>query len=287
MSDRSGKIDDKGTLNTIVTSPHSTVEMPWVFLVKNPNPGKDDEGVSKVIDVAMTMPLGGKRAGLYHFPRVGERVFVMLTGDRAVLMGYVPDKTGSFSDFPEDGDKWARKATSLRYTPPTGEAKEDGNYAEIGFSHAKTAAEALEQRIIDGTVCLYLESMALDANDNELFNTLHNEDLARIAAVRQAYFSQPGAESSKALSDCAQELVAKYGISEEGSRGTGLRLHSEGRITQTAGGDIDIFTPGHLRINAWDVTINGMSAVHLQSDGKVQAAVGAASATVNGNALEP
>ena len=166
-------------MNTIVTSPHSTAEMPWVFLVKNPNPGED---ANKVIDVAMTMPLGGKRAGLYHFPRVGERVFVMLTGDRAVLMGYVPDKTGSFSDFPEDGDKWARKATSLRYTPPTGEKKADGDYAEVGFSHERDVVEAVEQRIIDGTgcgFCLDIGHAVCSANSQGLEPYAFASDLAR------------------------------------------------------------------------------------------------------------
>ena len=285
VCDRSGKIDDKGTLNTIVTSPHSTAEMPWVFLVKNPNPGGEDDA-NKVIDVAMTMPLGGKRAGLYHFPRVGERVFVMLTGDRAVLMGYVPDKTDSFGDFPADGDKWARKATSLRYTPPTGEKKADGDYSEIGFSHAKTAAEALEQRIIDGTAVAYLLELAIDANDNARYNGILNDDSPRIESARQDYFASAGSDSAKKVSDLAAELVSKHGIKDEtDGSGVSLRLRSRGSISATANGDIEISTPGRVRINALDVLVNGQRAVNVQSEGTVLNSVGASVSAVNPNGV--
>ena len=283
VCDRSGKIDDAGTLNTIVTSPHSTEEMPWIFLVRNPNPG-DGDGVNKVIDVAMTMPLGGKRAGLYHFPRVGERVFVMLTGDRAVLAGYVPDRTGSFSDFPEGGDKWARMATSLRYTPPTGETKPDGDYSEVGFSYAKTAAEALEQRIIDGTAVPFLLSVAVEKNDVACYNGVINDDAPRIGSARQDYFVNLGKGSADKLSGLASELVAKYGL---GSRagGTSLRFRSAGTIEQSADGDILLATPGALRIIAGEVTINGRRAVNVQSEGVVRNSVEASTSSVNPNGV--
>ena len=283
VCDRSGKIDDENTLNTIVTSPHSTAEMPWVFLVRNPNPGKDDEGANKVIDVAMTMPLGGKRAGLYHFPRVGERVFVMLTGDRAVLMGYVPDKTGSFSDFPEGGDKWARKATSLRYTPPTGEKTANGGYAEIGFAHVSGAAEAIAHRIVEGTLCEYLQSLAIDANDIVAFNEIAGYYMPKANAARERYFSNPGAEAVAGVRELAEEIVKNYSLTgADGKEGVALRLNSTGSIMQHADGDIEISTPGTLRINAAKVEISGAAALQLQSEGKVQAAVGASSMTVNG-----
>ena len=285
VCDRSGKIDDEKTLNTIVTSPHSTAEMPWVFLVKNPNPGGEDDA-NKVIDVAITMPLGGKRAGLYHFPRVGERVFVMLTGDRAVLMGYVPDKTGSFGDFPEDGDKWARKATSLRYTPPTGEKKPDGDYAEIGFSHAATAAEMIEQRIVDGTCAAYLESLAIEMNDLECFNGIRGGEVFRIEEMRRKYFANPGAEMSKELSAYARELAERYIVDQfPCASGVALRMRSGGSIVQYAEDGIEITTPGSLRITAKDVTINGREQVNLQSEGVVRNSVDGSTVSVNPNGV--
>ena len=283
VCDRSGKIDDEGTKNTIVTSPHSTAEMPWVFLVRNPNPG-DGDGIGGLIDVAMTMPLGGKRAGLYHFPRVGERVFVMLTGDRAVLMGYVPDRTGSFGDFPEGGDKWARNSTSLRYTPPTGEAKADGAYGEIGFSHVSTAAEAMEQRIIDGTAVAALISAAVERNDIACYNGIFSTDVPRIDAARQDYFASPGKESSDAVSSLARDLVTRYGIAESFG-GTALRMFSGGTIVQYANDGIEIATPGALRITAGEVTINGRRAVNVQSEGVIRNSVDASTSTVNPNGV--
>ena len=283
VCDRNGKIDDEKTQNTIVTSPHSTAEMPWVFLVKNPNPGDD---ANKVIDVAMTMPLGGKRAGLYHFPRVGERVFVMLTGDRAVLMGYVPDKTGSFGDFPEDGDKWARKATSLRYTPPTGEKKPDGDYAEIGFSHAATAAEMIEQRIVDGTCAAYLESLAIEMNNLACFNGIRGGEVFRIEEMRRKYFANPGTETSKELAEYARDLAERYIVDQfPCASGVALRLRSGGSIVQYAEDGIEITTPGSLRISAKDITINGKKQVNLQSEGVVRNSVGASTVSVNPNGV--
>ena len=285
VCDRNGRIDDEGTLNTIVTSPHSTVEMPWVFLVRNPNPG-DGEDANKVIDVAMTMPLGGKRAGLYHFPRVGERVFVMLTGDRAVLMGYVPDRTGSFSDFPEGGDQWARKATSLRYTPPTGEAKPDGDYAEVGFSHEQDAVATVEQRIIDGSFRDLFELVAVDKNDVEAYNAMIGHYMPRAEKIRERYFTSPGKAASDELRTFAQEVVSTFGIRPpEGVCGTVLRLRSTGGIVANADGDIEISARGAVRINASDITVNGRRAVYLQSGGKVQSAVGASASTVNTNGI--
>ena len=285
VCDRSGKIDDEGTKNTIVTSPHSTAEMPWVFLVRNPNPG-DGEGIGGLIDVAMTMPLGGKRAGLYHFPRVGERVFVMLTGDRAVLMGYVPDRTGSFGDFPEGGDKWARNSTSLRYTPPTGEAKADGAYSEIGFSHVSTAADAVAQRVIDGTLVSFLESVALARNDLALWNSIASTFGPRAEEVRNRYFENPGAESCSAVSAFAAEIAKAFALrKDEAHEGVALRLRSTGSIVQHADGDIEISTPGRLRINAAEVELNGQYCVSVQSEGVVRNSVGASTSSVNPNGV--
>lgn len=285
VCDRNGKFDDSQTINTIVTSPHATPEMPWVFLVRNPNPGSED-GVNVLIDVAMTQPLGGKRAGLYRFPRVGERVFVMLAGDRAVLMGYVPDRTNSFSDFPENGDKWARQSTALRFTPPTEEQKANGAYSEIGFSYAKSAAEALEQRIIDGTAFSFLLSIAVAANDNSWYNAVINDELPRIKEAHDNYFNTPGKDSSDAVASLAEELSSKYMLDYFGAgTGTMLRLRSNGSIVQYAPDGIDISTNGSLRITARDITICGRTEVNIQGEGAVHMSSGASTASVNPDAV--
>ena len=281
VCDRSGNFDDSGTRNTIVTSPHATAEQPWVFLVRNPNA---EEGTNRTIDVTMTEPLGGRRAGLYRFPRVGDRVLVMVTGDRVTLAGYVPDRPGSYGDFPEDGDKWARRATGLRYTAPTGEKKADGNYSEIGFSHAATAAEAMEQRIIDGTAVAALISAAVERNDIACYNGIFSTDVPRIDAARQEYFASPGKESSDAVSSLARDLVTRYGIAESFG-GTALRMFSGGTIVQYANDGIEIATPGALRITAGEVTINGRRAVNVQSEGVIRNSVDASTSTVNPNGV--
>lgn len=281
VCDRNGKFDDSQTINTIVTSPHATPEMPWVFLVRNPNPGSED-GVNVLIDVAMTQPLGGKRAGLYRFPRVGERVFVMLAGDRAVLMGYVPDRTNSFSDFPENGDKWARQSTALRFTPPTEDKKADGNYSEIGLSYHQSAVEAMEQRIIEGTAFSFLVSIAVAANNNRWFNSVYNNAKAKIDKAHDDYFDQPGKESCDAVSSLANELVSTYDLEDYGpAAGTVLRLRSSGSIVQYAPDGIDISTEGSLRISARDITIYGRNDVDVQGDASVHVSSGASTTSVN------
>lgn len=281
VCDRSGKFDDSQTLNTIVTSSHATPEMPWVFLVRNPNPGANDDD-NKLIDVVMTQPLGGKRSGLYRFPRVGERVFVMLTGDRAVLMGYVPDRTGSFSDFPENGDKWARQSTSLRYSPPTEEKTADGKYCEIGLSYHHSAVEAMEQRIIEGTAFSFLVSIAVAANNNRWFNSVYNNAKAKIDKAHDDYFNQPGKESSEAVTSLANELVSTYDLEDYGSAaGAVLRLRSSGSIVQYAPDGIDISTDGSLRISARDITIYGRNDVDVQGDASVHVSSGASTTSVN------
>lgn len=281
VCDRNGKFDDSQTINTIVTSPHATPEMPWVFLVRNPNPGSED-GVNVLIDVAMTQPLGGKRAGLYRFPRVGERVFVMLAGDRAVLMGYVPDRTNGFSDFPENGDKWARQSTSLRYTPPTEEKNADGAYSEIGFSFRKSAAEVMEQRIIDGSAFMFLISIAVQANNNSWFNAAINYYKYEIDEKHDAYFNNPGKESSDKVAALADEIATKFNLANYGvNPGEELRLRSTGSMIQYAPDGIDISTEGSLRISARDITIYGNDEINVQGNGAVRILSGASTASVN------
>ena len=283
VCDRNGNAGDEKTVNTIVTSTHATAEMPWVFLVKNPNPGDDG---NRVIDVAMTQPLGGRRAGLYHFPRVGERVFVMLTGDRAVLMGYVPDRTGSFGDFTEGADAWTRRATALRYTPPTREKPADGEYSEIGFSYAETAAEMIEQRIVDGTCSAYLQSLAIEMNNLACLNGIRGGESFKIEEMRRRYFAHPDAETAKELSAYALELAERYIVGQfPCASGVSLRMRSGGSIVQYAEDGIEITTPGSLRISARDVTINGSKQVNLQSEEVVRNSVGASTVSVNPNGV--
>lgn len=281
VCDRSGKFDDARTLNTIATSPHATPETPWIFLVKNPNPGSEDD-VNQVIDVAMTMPLGGKRAGLYRFPRVGERVFVMLTGDRAVLMGYVPDRTGSFGDFPENGDKWARQSTALRFTPPTEEKKADGNYSEVGFSYEPDIVAAVEQRIIDGSIAELLETRAIELNNVEGYNAVGNYFLPQAETLRENYFADLKKETADAIHDFAEQIVKQFGF-KAAQTGDGIALHlrSTGGIIANANGDVEISAKGAIRLNAPEILLNGRRQITLQSMGKVQSAVGVSSSTVN------
>lgn len=285
VCDRNGKFDDSQTINTIVTSPHATPEMPWVFLVRNPNPGSED-GVNVLIDVAMTQPLGGKRAGLYRFPRVGERVFVMLAGDRAVLMGYVPDRTNSFGDFSENGDKWARQSTSLRFSTPTEEKKADGNYSEVGFSYEPDIVAAVEQRIIDGSIAELLETRAIELNNIEGYNAVGNYFVPQANELRTNYFSDLKKETADAIHNFAEEIVKQFGF-KAAQTGDGIALHlrSTGGIIANANGDVEISAKGAIRLNAPEILLNGSRQITLQSMGKIQSAVGVSSSTVNQNGI--
>ncbi len=281
VCDRNGDWSETQAKNTIVISPRSTPETPWIFLVANPN---GDKGA--VMDVAMTMPLGGKRQGLYRFPRVGERILVEDLGDRLVLAGYVPDRTTSPGDFPEDGDKWARSSATLRYAPPTGERAPDGDYDEIGFSNVDSPVAMLEQRIVDGTCIAYLQELSLLANDQRCYNTVYSRAAPRIRAARTRYFAEPGKASAQAVRDLARELVEGFRLeSDPSAGGLTLRMRTAGSIVAFAENGISLTTPGELRINAGSVSINGNNAVVLESEGKVQCASGASSATINGNGI--
>jgi len=274
VCDRGGAWNEAKTRNTIVVSPRSTPETPWIFLVATPNGEK-----GAVMDVAMTMPLGGRRQGLYRFPRVGERILVEDLGDRLVLAGYVPDRTGSFGDFPENGDDWSRRATALRYAPPIGDISSNGSYDEIGFSTWYNAVEQLQQRIVDGTCVSFLRMQAVELNDVELYNAAEKDDAPKIVALRKEYFSNPGAASVQKVEDLAKTLVEKYKVVNRPA--TAIRLRSIGSVIAYGQDGIELTTPGEFRINAGKVTINGYAAVDLQSTGVVRSAVGASSATVN------
>jgi len=274
VCDRNGDWSETQAKNTIVVSPRSTPETPWIFLVATPNGGK-----GAVMDVAMTMPLGGRRQGLYRFPRVGERVLIEDLGDRLVLAGYVPDRSGSFGDFPEEGDTWTRRATALRYAPPIGDLAAHGVYDEIGFSTWYGAVEQVQQRIVDGTCGAFLRMQAVELNDVELYNAAEKDDVPKVVAVREEYFANPGKDAVAKVEALAKELVAKYKVADRPA--TAIRLRSIGSVVAYGQDGIELTTPGEFRINAGKVTINGYAAVDLQSTGVVRAAVGASSSTVN------
>lgn len=273
VCDRSGGWDGD-TRNTIVVSPRSTPETPWIFLVANP-------AMDGVMDVAMTMPLGGRRQGFYRFPRVGERILVRNLGDRLVLAGYVPDWTGSFGDFPEDGDNWTRKGEMLRYTSPTGVREANGEYAEVGFSHYDDGAALMEQRILDGSVVSYLTALALEANDIERYNAVLNTVRPLAEEHRRNYFAAPGKETVKELREFAKKVTEMFAKKEPKPVGPQLRLFSDGTTVAYAKDGIEISTPGKLRLNAGEILINGRSAVTSTSEGCVRAASGAGTLTVN------
>jgi hypothetical protein len=74
-------------------------------LAENGTPKKDEAGnpiyeeVDTGIPVKMVLPVGGELSGLYHFPRVGEKVLVQLGGGTDnYLLGYVPGEETPFID---------------------------------------------------------------------------------------------------------------------------------------------------------------------------------------------
>ncbi len=105
--------------------------------------------------VRLTMPTGGELNGLYRFPRVGEKVLVVIEGVSHYLMSYLPTAENPFS--PEDGDQtktepFDKQGQILRYKK-TGDNKADTPYSEIGFysetTEWKEAAGSSNSKIDD------------------------------------------------------------------------------------------------------------------------------------------
>ena len=85
--------------------------------------------------VRLTMPTGGDLNGLYRFPRVGEKILVVVEGISHYLMSYLPTAENPFS--PQDDDKkktepFDKQGQILRYKK-TGANASDSTYSEIGF----------------------------------------------------------------------------------------------------------------------------------------------------------
>ena len=85
--------------------------------------------------VRLTMPTGGELNGLYRFPRVGEKILVVVEGISHYLMSYLPTAENPFS--PDDDDKkktepFDKQGQILRYKKTGGNAS-DSTYSEIGF----------------------------------------------------------------------------------------------------------------------------------------------------------
>lgn len=106
--------------------------------------------------IRLTMPVGGELNGMYRFPRVGEKILVVVEGTSHYLMSYLPNAENPFSpveDEKEVSDVFDEEGLVLRYKK-TGENVADKNrdeeYSEIGFykepSRWQTTDENLQNK---------------------------------------------------------------------------------------------------------------------------------------------
>lgn len=126
VSDSSGAIDTAAYVGTIVTKQ----DAPFTFYIQGP--------ANTPQEVKIIMPLGGTQAGLFRYPRVGEKVLVGVVGTSRYLMGYIPTnpqdfETAGMAQGDGRGEVFRYQQTG-KVRPPEGEA-----YSEIGFSHEKTS----------------------------------------------------------------------------------------------------------------------------------------------------
>lgn len=286
VCDPEGKIDAPDTLGRIIPSANTSPEMPYLFMVRNE---LADSAEDAVIDVAMTMPLGGKRSGLYRFPRVGDRVLIQIDCDRAFLLGYVPDVTGSFSEFTAGGDQYARDSTLLRYTSADDNGEQDsrnGHYNEIGFSHFRNAQEFMEQKIIDGSAYEWLYDEATIRNDLALRTEMADVYKVQFDNARNAFFGNPNRQNLETVRTLARTLAARFGLNEHPAcRGDILRLASNGVIIQHSEKGIDITCAETINLNAKNIHLHAEETLNLQSEGIVRTAVNASSVSVNPNGV--
>ncbi|MDR2404739.1 MAG: phage baseplate assembly protein V [Spirochaetaceae bacterium] len=130
---------------------------PFRFYVSNPDKEPKDNQ-EPFLKVQIVMPLGGREAGLFRFPRVGEQVLVGTEGLSNYLMGYIPTYTSgtdatdttpaieaaqdfqTVGMFEDDG-----KGEVFRYEQ-TGKKPgiDTERYSEIGFYHKKTQWDVSE-----------------------------------------------------------------------------------------------------------------------------------------------
>lgn len=286
VCDPEGKIDAPDTFGRIVPSSNTSPEMPYLFMVRNE---LADSMEDAVIDVAMTMPLGGKRSGLYRFPRVGDRVLIQIDCDRAFLLGYVPDTTGSFSEFTENGDQYARDSALLRYTSNGDEGEQNsrnGRYNEIGFSHFRNALEFLEQKIIDGSAYEWLFNEATVRNDLALRTETADVYKVQLTNARNAFFGNPDRQNLETVRTLARMLVTRFNLDEHPAcQGDVLRLASNGVIIQHSEKGIDITCAETINLCARNIHLHAEETLNLQSEGVVRMAANASSVSVNPNGV--
>lgn len=286
VCDPEGKIDAPDTFGRIVPSSNTSPEMPYLFMVRNE---LADSMEDAVIDVAMTMPLGGKRSGLYRFPRVGDRVLIQIDCDRAFLLGYVPDTTGSFSEFTENGDQYARDSALLRYTSNGDEGEQNfrnGRYNEIGFSHFRNALEFLEQKIIDGSAYEWLFNEATVRNDLALRTETADVYKVQLTNARNSFFGNPDRQNLETVRTLARMLVTRFNLDEHPAcQGDVLRLASNGVIIQHSEKGIDITCAETINLCARNIHLHAEETLNLQSEGVVRMAANASSVSVNPNGV--
>ena len=105
------------------------------YAIKQVNPASSKPAADqKAVKVRMMMPVGGDTAGLYRFPRVGEKVLVGIEGTSHYLMGYLPTNECQFSSTTTEYDD---KGFILRYKK-SGKNKADKDYSEISFTRKDT-----------------------------------------------------------------------------------------------------------------------------------------------------
>ncbi|MDR0630307.1 MAG: hypothetical protein LBG24_11880 [Treponema sp.] len=126
VSDSNGAIDTAAYVGTIVTKNGA----PFTFYIR----GTENQPQ----EVKIIMPLGGTQAGLFRYPRVGEKVLVGVEGASRYLMGYIPTnlqdfETAGMAQGNGRGEVFRYQQTG-KTRPPEGEA-----YSEIGFSHEQTS----------------------------------------------------------------------------------------------------------------------------------------------------
>ena len=86
--------------------------------------------------VRLTLPVGGEINGMYRFPRVGEKVLVVVEGMSHYLMSYLPNKENPFSPEKEKTDVFDEEGLVLRYKKTganVADENRDKKYSEIGF----------------------------------------------------------------------------------------------------------------------------------------------------------
>jgi len=278
VCDMNGETDNDKTVNHICPSAHSTQETPWLFMVRNTNPDADQ----KCIDVAMTMPLGGKRSGFYRFPRVGDRVLVMETENQVTLLGYAPDRNTAFSEFASGADAFGRNSFAMRSTTLGENKPSDGRHNEIGFTHTGSAEEYMEQQIVDGTAYSLLMQKAVAENDQKMRSEIELTWKPRLSQVRQAYFDNRNEATISSLTTLAKEIAAEFNLQTAVNRhGDVLNLYSNGSIFQYSKNGIDIITDGTLNITADKIRINGKNELNMQSDRLLRHSVANSSLTLN------